>query len=128
MCFLNPNLSKSSKETFGLNTSKVPPNIKELKHLQDGLCEIAKNLEFRDVSNQFQNKLKDDLKEIQNEEKAVIPADKTRNYYKMEKDNYNELLNSNITKDYKKADDSLVKEITKEDRKMAERLEVADRM
>ena len=126
--FLNPNLSKSSKKTFGLNTSKVPPTVKELKHLQDGLCEIAKNLEFRDVSNQFQNKLKDDLKDIKNEKKVIISADKTRNYYKMERDDYNELLNNNITKEYKIADNSLVNKITKDDREMAEKLEVADRM
>ena len=68
------------------------------------------------------------MKDIKNEKKVIISADKTRNYYKMERDDYNELLNNNITKDYKKADESLVKEITKEDRKMADRLEVADRM
>ena len=55
--FLNPNLTKNSKETFGLNTSKAPPPVKELKSLQDGLCDIAKDLKFKKVNNTFQNKL-----------------------------------------------------------------------
>ena len=64
--FLNPQLTKTDKETFGLNTSTPPPPIKELKYLQDGLCEIARNLDFTDTKNSFQNKLKDDLKDIKN--------------------------------------------------------------
>ena len=106
----------------------MPPHVKELKPLQDGLCEIAKNLEFRKITNQFQNKLKDDLKEIKNEEKVIIAADKTRNFYKMEKEMYEKLLNNNITKDYKKVDDKLADRIAKEDKKAAIELEVADRM
>ena len=91
--FLKPNLNKASKETFGLNTTKAPPSVIELKPLQDGLCEIARKLKFRDVKDHFQNKLKDDLKQIKDEKKVIVAADKTRNVYKMEKDRYRELLN-----------------------------------
>ena len=91
-----------------MNTTNTPPNIKEYKHLkyfQDGLCEIAKNIEFREVKDSFQKKLKDDLKAIRNDKKVIVAADKTRNYYRMDKERYQELLNNNITKDYKKVDD-----------------------
>ena len=88
-----------------------PPPIKELKLFQDGLVEIARNLQFRDVNDQFQKQLKDDLKNIRNDKKVIVAADKTRNFYKMEKENYKELLNNNITKDYKKTDDNTVKDI-----------------
>ena len=57
-----------------------------------------------------------------------VAADKTRNFYKMEKDAYQELLNKNITKDYKKSDDSVIDDIAKDDKKIADKLEVADRM
>ena len=33
-----------------------------------------------------------------------IPADKSTNFYKMEKDSYNALLKKNVTSDYKKTD------------------------
>ena len=122
--FLNPHLSGNSKETFGLKTSKIPPTVQELRPLQNGLIEIARNLKFREVHNQLQNKLKDDLKDIKTEEKVIVAADKTRNYYKIEREKYKELLNNNLTKDYKKADDKLVDKITKEDKDMAVKLEV----
>ena len=101
--FLNPDITPNSKETFGLNTSLAPPPIKDLKPFLDGLCDIAKNLKFRKVNNKFLNTLKDDLKEINNEDKVFLAADKTRNMYKVEKEAYNEHLESNFTKEYKKA-------------------------
>ena len=70
--FLNPTVAKSTKETYGLNTSNSPPPIKELKALQDGLCEIARNIQFRDLKDPFQNKLRNDLRDIRNEEKIMI--------------------------------------------------------
>ena len=126
--FLNPNVAKSTKETYGLNTSNSPPPIKELKALQDGLCEIARNIQFRDLKDPFQNKLRNDLRDIRNEDKIIVAADKTRNFYKMEKEQYNELLEKNITKDYKKCEDRVVDDITKDDKKVANKLEVADRL
>ena len=126
--FLNPQLPKSNKETFGLKTSKAPPPIQELKTFQDGLCVIARNIKFRRVNEQFQNQLKDDLKNIRNEKKIVVPADKTRNYYRMEKTNYIDLLNNNITKEYKKADNKIVDDITKQDKNIASKLEIEDRL
>ena len=114
-----------------MNTTNTPPNIKEYKHLkyfQDGLCEIAKNIEFREVKDSFQKKLKDDLKAIRNDKKVIVAADKTRNYYRMDKERYKELLNNNITKDYKKVDDKVIKDITRNDQKEALKLEVADRV
>ena len=97
--FLNPNQTRNRKETYGLNTSTAPPVIKELKSFQEGMAEIAKNLKFRKVRSQFQNKLKDDLKDIRREDRVIVAADKTRNHYKMDKQQYKDLLNNNITKD-----------------------------
>ena len=126
--FLNPNQSKNDKKTFGLNTSQAPPAIKELKSLQDGLVDIAINLKFKRNRNHFQNKLRADLKDIKNDKNVYVAADKTRNFYKMSKENYSQFLNNNITKDYKKADESTINDITKDDKKVATELEIDDRM
>ena len=72
--------------------------------------------------------MKEDLKAIKDEEKVIVAADKTRNYYKMEKERYKELLNNNITKDYKKVDEKVITDITKDDKKEAINLDVADRV
>ena len=58
----------------------------------------------------------------------IIPADKTTNYYLVDKDDYLELRNKNITKDYKKAGDKLFEETTKADLKIASELNIADRV
>ena len=121
--FLNPNEKINSKKTYGFNTSNAPHVIEELKKFQDGMIEIAKNLKFRKVNNnQFQNKLKDDLKNIRNEDRIIVAADKTRNFYKMETHKYKDYLSNNITQVYKKADEDVVKEITKKDIDVASNL------
>jgi hypothetical protein len=127
--YLNPQLNNNNKkETFGLNTSLPPQPIKELKEFQTGLCDLAKQLKFRKTTNNFQRKLKDDLRKLSNDDKVIVAADKTRNFYKMEKDNYNELLERNITKDNKKVEEGIVRNITKEDKKVAMDLEIDDRL
>ena len=45
--FLNPDVIGNGKETYGLNTARAPPNVKELKAMQDGLCDIAKTSSSR---------------------------------------------------------------------------------
>ena len=126
--FLNPSQTKNSKETFGFNTSTAPPFIKELKTFQDGMIGIAKNLKFKKVTNQFQNQLRDDLKNIKREDRIIVAADKTRNHYMMDKEKYEDFLNNNITKDYKKADQNVVDDITKNDKVVASKLEIEDRV
>ena len=126
--YLNPNAVKNDKETFNLNTSKAPPQVKELKTFLDGLCELARNLKFRRFHNPFQKKLKEDLRKIQSENKVIISGDKTRNQYSAEKDDYNNYLHNNITSDYKKADSKIIDDIVKNDKKIATTLEIDDRL
>ena len=126
--FLNPNQTENSKETYGFNTTTAPPPIKELKSFQDGLIDLAKNIKFEKVNNQFQNQLKDDLKNIRWEDRIIVSADKTRNHYKMDKQRYKDFLNNNITKDYKKVDEEVINEITRNDKDVATKLEIDDRV
>ena len=64
---------------------------------------LVKNIEFRNVSNNFQKKLNDDIKRINTTEKVPVKADKSRNIYQFDKNNYNKYLRENITKTYKKS-------------------------
>ena len=89
---------------------------------------MVKEIEFRENTNSFQNKLKDDVKNIKNEDKVMIKADKTTNYYKMAKEDYNEHMERNITKEYKKASQNDFENVTKEDKEIAEKLEIDDRV
>ena len=126
--FLNPNFSKNKKETYNLKTSKAPPLVKELKMFQDGLYDIAKNLKYRKVRNNFQSKLKQDIINIKSNNRVLLSADKTGNYYWIDKEEYSNYLHNNITKDYKKVNDEVIVSIKDDDKKVAVNLEVDDRL
>ena len=64
-----------------------------------------------------------DIKDkIRGSNDLLIKADKTSNYYRMKPENYEELLHNNITKTYKKIDDSLATSIEKKSRNIADYL------
>ena len=125
--YFNPELFKNNKETYSLKSSKRPPNVKELKFFHDGLCELAKNLKFRKFRNNFHNKLKRDLKQIENNDNVIIAADKTRNYYESSKEDYLKHLRRNITANHKKANSSIIENITRKDKEISTKLEIDDR-
>ena len=50
--------------TFGLNSAKCPPQVKELGSFEEDSLKLVKNLKFRKVDNKFQRKLAKDLKDI----------------------------------------------------------------
>ena len=52
---------------------------------------LIKNIEFRNVSNTFQEQLANDIKEIKCTNKIVVPADTTRNLHKVEKEDYKKI-------------------------------------
>ena len=58
----------------------------------------------------------------------LCTADKTNNYYKLKKEQYEELLTKCIQKEYKKSNDEAVSKITAEDKTIAERLDLSDRI
>ena len=57
-------LESSNKETHGFKSQKCPQTIDELIGFKDDLMSLIKNIEFRNVSNTFQEQLANDIKEI----------------------------------------------------------------
>ena len=55
-----------------------------------------------------------------------MKADKTTNYYKTAFEDYRTLVNKNVTKTYKKTNPNVPDIITLEDKKIAEKIELAD--
>ena len=86
--FLNPAEINHRKETFGFPSTAVAPYVPELKDFESKLYDLTKNIKFRNFSNSFQDKLKDDTKKIKNEADMIIAADKTSNFYKVSKADY----------------------------------------
>ena len=89
---------------------------------------LTKNIRFRNYSNSFQTKPNDDSKKIKDETNMIIAADKTNNFYKVNKEDYESLLEKNITKNYKKTDDKTFDDNTTLDAVIARKLELEDRI
>ena len=58
---LNPSKNQDKKQTFGLKSTNRCEPVQELKEFEDKLFDMVKNVEFKNVSNSFQNKLRSDI-------------------------------------------------------------------
>ena len=125
---LNPDTTSSSKETYGFKSSKNPPPVEELKDFEDDMPKMIQSVKFKQVNNPFLNKLKEDTDHIKNEPKLPIAADKTTSFYKLEPSTYNDLLEKNITKSYKKALPETTQAIHKENKDIETKLGIDDRV
>ena len=94
-------VSTSSKDTYGFKSTKNPPPVDELMEFEDDMLKMVQSTKFIQVNNPFLNKLKNDTEHIKKETKLLIAAG--TNFYKLEPSKYNDLLEQNITKSYKKA-------------------------
>ena len=126
--FLNPKTTPTEQETYGFNTRRSPPVVNELKEFEKSMASMIQSIEFENIPNDFQSKLLQDLKATKSDNKLTIKADKTSNYYKMDREKYNELVNKNVTKTYKKASKSEVLSMNREAKQIAENIKLSDRI
>ena len=97
-----------------------------MTQFENNLLLLIKNLELKKVHNDFQMRLRDDIKEIKASNKTFVSADKSRHIYKMEKDEYKKFLRGNITETYKKSNGKKLRDISFAAKKIAEKLSIAD--
>ena len=126
---LNPIENPHRKNTYGFNSIRAPPNIKELVELQKKLIKMVKNVKYGDtIRNELQDKLSKEAKEIRKDTKMFIPADKTSMHYKVEAEAFEDLISREIHKDYRKSNDAKAGEIEEEAKQIAHKLDLADRI
>ena len=89
---------------------------------------MIKNIQFRHINSTSQEQLKKDIQQIRQSNQLFVSADKSRNIYKMNKEDYEKLMHENITKTYKKTNESKIKTINKSAKKIANRLDLEDRI
>ena len=125
--FLNPNENPSRKETFGLTSTASAPFVPELQTFYNKMIDMMRDVEYRNFSNPLQTELKNDKLKIAQNEKVLVEADKTRNFYKLDKETYNNLLEKEVHKDYKKAEEKDSKTAESEQIEIVENLNLTDR-
>ena len=92
------------------------------------MFKIVQNVKFKHVRNKFQDKLSRDVKKINSSRNILVFADKTRNVYELNKNQYEKLLRENVTKTYRKADDQTEDNINHDLKHIATKLGVCDRV
>ena len=113
---------------YGFKTRKCPPQYNDLMDFEDDLHKMISNVQFRIVNNDFQTRLKNDIRSIHSSEKVFVFANKTKNIYEMEKSHYEKLLTDNITKTYKQSNNNVYKSSNLAAKHIAETLEIADKV
>lgn len=127
--FFNPSADGGHKETFGFFSRKSPPQVHGLLNFEKRLLSMIETIKFRKVKCEFQQKLSSDIhNNIMKSDKLLVPADKTSNFYRMDATSYNDLLQKNITKTYKKATQGTTNSIELEAKAIAKKLHLDDRI
>ena len=116
------------QETFGFNSEKSPPLVKDLLGFESDMYALIKGIEFKQhYGNRLQQKINKDIRDMRSSSCMFVQADKTTNIYKISPAFYNKLLNDNITSSYAKQTEELKGTIDAEAREVAEKLGIADR-
>ena len=114
--------------SFGFKSRKCPPRIEDLESFETDMLKMIKQIEFKKEYSTFQHELRNDTIKIKNSTKAFIPADKTTNYYELDKKTHDRLLMNSITSTYGKADGNTINIINNEARIIATDLNIQDRV
>ena len=89
-------------------TRKPAPWDKDLVDFENEFYDMIEEIKFTKRNNQLTTKITRDLRELKNSNKVILFGDKTSNIYKIDKTRYERLLFENITRDYKKTEDSAI--------------------
>ena len=89
------------KEMYGFKSGKAREPHHDLHKFEQDLLKLPKDVQFRKISNKFQRKLNSELDEMKKSKDIFVPADKSRNYYKLSPQETEKLTIDNITKDYR---------------------------
>ena len=78
---------------------------------ENDFVELIRNIKFKKIGNTFHEKLKEDIKVIKESNKTMTFAGKTSNMYRLKNEQYDQLIMNFITSTYKKANNSIKKQI-----------------
>ena len=126
----DPTKKINTKNNYGFKTQKSPPFNKLLQNFEYDLLGMIKKIEFKEKSSKHQMQLIKQAKKINESPNIYMKADKTNNIYEMPFNEYDKIMKSNITKNYKKTNQSnnMEKIINDETKKISEELNISDRV
>ena len=98
-----------NKNMQDFKSLKCLPPVNKMENFENKLLLIVKNTEFKNVKNEFQEILKEDINnEIKTSDKIFVVAGKSRHIYEIKKQQYTKLLTENITETYEKSNNKKI--------------------
>ena len=82
---------------FGFKSTYIPEAVEGLQAFEKDVIDMLRKIQYSKRTNDFQQQLGRDVKEIRDSQSIYVSADKTSNMYLMPKDRYGKLLRDNIT-------------------------------
>ena len=127
--FSKQNQQPETLKAYGFKSHNHPPQITLLEEFEKDLYGIVTAIKYRNVNNNFQEKLKSNkISKIKSSANMFIFADKTNNIYEMKPLNHENIIMENISKTYQKVPDKLEKAITMEAKNIARSYKLAGRI
>ena len=117
-----------NKETYGFSSENTPPQMEEIRAFEKAVLDMISKVKFREHTSEFQKNMTSDLEKINNMDAVIVASDKTRNFYKMEKEKYGKLLLENISKEYEKTTECMVDNNDKKSAELARKISLEERM
>ena len=121
-------IEKEGREKYGFKTTKHPPHIKEMEKFEAEMIGMVKEIKFRKMRNNIQQKIYEDMRKFKESGKIFVKSDKSGNLYKIEKEKYRQMIFKEVVKNYKKAPPNLEKELNNEAKMLAHKLGIVDRV
>ena len=120
---------KEKKERYGFNSQKNPDPQPLVEPFVDEVYDVIKNIKFKQKTNEFQKQFKEKtINKIEECDKLLIKGDKSNNFYETTVEDYDKVVIREIQKDYKKAQKEEFKNVTKQDKKIAQKMDIEDRV
>ena len=76
-------MNESGKENFGFKSKQHLAYINELQIFEKDLLVMVKSIQFRNMKNDFQAKIKNNISKIKSFQNVFVSVDKTTNLYEM---------------------------------------------
>ena len=104
------------------------PGGEHLNAFENDLDDLIQEVEFTNVQNTFQQKLKKDVQSIKSSNDMLVFTYKSTNLYELSRDYYEKLLHDNITQRYQKMYYPTKSKTDREPKKFAKSLDLDERM
>ena len=127
---MNTKENEEEKETFGFPSQSKVPKIDELADFSNEVTDLIDKTKWRrNTSNPLQQEMRNIVRDnLTNNPNMIGKADKSSNWYNVTAEDYDRRFHDHITQDYKKGSLDDFNEVLRNDKAIAEDLEIDDRV